>query len=253
MTIPRDLLLDEQNSIGALTSQLVSDVDRVHSTEADAHAKVQQPIAESEPFKLMGRPHHVKVEQQFAAEWRQGRILAAGARRFDLEPRIDRFAQNVHAFIERRKRDVSVTMPDALDRVTPDGMIALALLRESRTARIDSMSAADLHAVYQSALARRDAAALVDLELIEARVGRGNLASSMDERPAVKALVDHVEGVQELRVPVELNEAAEVIEAARQAVRRAQRHEIEPVNPAAAGPDVARAIEQERERAGAAA
>jgi len=223
-------LLDEHTTITQRTTRLQSSIDRWRSTEKDAAAEVVQLRQEHRPFDLMGPAHHKKIEDQFTAEWKPRREVVAGSARFGLEPRIQKFEGALRSFIAGRKGDAQLTLPDALDHVGPEGMIALALLRETRWQRLQQMSADDLLKIYRSALDRRDAPALADLELVEERVERGGLAKLEQDLPIVRELTDLVEGIRELRVPTELIGIEADIEAARKAITQADRAGIRPVN-----------------------
>jgi hypothetical protein len=198
-----------------------------------ANAKVEQLKAESEAFRRSLRTEQNRIGAQIEAEIRVDRTYAAGVARYNVEPLIAPLAAELRAYINARRRDVTIAFPNALDHFKPGDMVALELLRETLRPQIDSASIDDLTARYDRAFTRKDARGLIEAELIEARLDRGGVARTPDEVAAVKALADIVDGQREMRIgePGTLRQVEEAIDAAQKAVNLADVARVRPVNP----------------------
>jgi hypothetical protein len=134
--------------------------------------------------------------------------------------------------VARARRDVTLSMPDALDHVSADGMIALALLRLQLQAVLREASAPELHATYQAALERKDARGLVEAEIIEGLASSGAaLAREDSERAASARLREYVAGVQDLRVPLDLPDVDALEADLNRLEARADALQLQPLNP----------------------
>src|SRR2546425_357857 len=81
-----------------------------------------------------------------------------------------------------------------LEGLKAGDMISLGIYRELRRPVIDRLGPGELGALVEAAIARRDATALADLELVEHRLAhrRGAISQSVDDLPAFNALADRV-------------------------------------------------------------
>ena len=106
--------------------------------------------------------------------------------------------------IARARRDVLLSMPEALDGVTADGMIGLAHLEVALTLRLEAAPVAEKLDIAQGAYQRKDARGFVEATIIERLIATGApLARDETEVSIARQLVEYVEGVQELRVPLD--------------------------------------------------
>lgn len=197
-----------------------------------AESKVERMKAESEPFRRIGGTEHARVLKEIEREERTVRTLAAGVALQRVEPRAARLNAQLQRLMTAMRRDTALTFPDALDRVTPNGMIMFELLREQLRPIVDRADAADLLARYTRALNTRDARGRAEAGLIEERLERGGLARSEGDLPIVKELADLVATTCDLRIPdVELGAAEEAVSEALRAASRAQVAQVLPVDP----------------------
>jgi hypothetical protein len=188
---------------------------------------------ENEAVRRLPRAEQDRIFGDIEREERQARTLAAAVARYAVEPNIAALAERHRAYLSRRRRDVSVSFPSALDHFNPGDMIALELLRETLRPQIDSANIADLTQRYNRAYEHKDARGLIEAELIEARVERGGLAKSEEDRAAVKQLAESIEVMQDMRI-VELEAIRNIedaIEAAHKAVSRAEIAQVRAINP----------------------
>jgi len=165
-------LLDKLATITHLTTRLQAAVVRLLAVDSAADAKVARLRQDSEPYDLMGAEHHRKDIAHFRTEYRRARALAAGAARYDLESSAPKFEHAARTFIADRRRDPYVTCPDARNHMRPGDMLNEAIYRELRRPYVAGMTIDQLSPAYQHALDTRDAAAAIDLQLIEERVLR---------------------------------------------------------------------------------
>jgi hypothetical protein len=194
-------------------------------------ARIEKMKADNEPFRRLPRSEHERVRVEIEREETAARQLAAGVARFAVEPKVRELDRKYQAFIARRRHDAELSFRDALDRVTADGMIMLAVLRESLRPTIDKADPAALLQRYARAVETRDAKGRIEAELIEERVERGGLSTRDDELPIGRELGELVAAVQDLRVPIEeLKGVAETIDDALRAVYLADTAKVLAIN-----------------------
>lgn len=240
--IPKELqaLIDEHD-IAAHTSHGREALDYRERLPADVNAAITKRRQEDELFDALGEKQHQRLARELMSRWLQPRELLAGHRLYELQRAVDAFEPKYRAFIEQRKRDITVTLPDALNHLKPGDMVNLAILRELRRSTIATMSARELADAYKAALQRRDATAYVELELVERRIEAGGLAKDEHDVGNARELAELVEAVRDLRLPLELAGIEDSITEARRVLKSYERREILPVNVAqdvAAGPVV---------------
>lgn len=226
MTNYRDTL----TQIGALTRTVASAARRLSwnlaRTTPDAitrtvAARQQRLMAESEAYRR-NRSEHAHVTAEIRAEEVAARSLSASAARFRLEPHVRALDQLYASFVATCRADTGLSFQHALDHVDANGMLVAALLREQLRPAIEAADAAGLLDRYTRALASQDAAGLIVAELIEARSARGGLATTTEHLPIVARLRDVIDGVMELRVPIEeLADVPQTIAFGRKAVSMA--------------------------------
>lgn len=173
---------------------------------------------------------HRRVTSEILADVRNRRQSAAGIALYPL-PEVSRCVSEWRAWVQETRRDVSVSLPDALNGITPDGTVLLSLLRVQLMPSVATMSAAQLLTMYQAAFRRRDPRATLEMELIEQRLADGGVATTDDDRQAAKTLRDYVDGVQGLRVPIDLPDFEALDEEASRLQERARVLGISPINP----------------------
>ena len=228
-------ICDVANTLALSIRRLAWSVARTvpAATLRTVETRIEQMKTESEPFRRLPRAEHERIARQIEAEERTARTLAAGVARTKVEPHIDPLDAKLRAYREHRKRDVSLSFPDALDRFGPGDMVMLELLRETIRPQIETASIDDLTERYDRAWNRRDARGRVEAELIEARMVCGRISTIETDIPAVKALAERIEMVQDLRVEPfsDLGKVEDVIAEARKAVSRADVAQVRPINP----------------------
>lgn len=231
---------DTLKKIGALTKAVATSARRlswnVLRTPPDpirraAEARVDQMKVASEPFLRMPATEHDRVLRQIVAEESAARRQTAAVARFHLEPHVAELDRLYHEFVESCHRDTAADFPDALDRLDPAGMLMFELLKETLRPAFETASADDLLQRYEGALQTKTARGLIEAQLIEARVERGGLAKTEDQLPAAKRLRDFIDGVQELRVPMEqISDVPDTVAFAQNQIRNADLVQIRPLN-----------------------
>jgi hypothetical protein len=188
---------------------------------------------ESEPFRRLPPAEHRRIAREILAEETAARSRDASVARYNLEILIGPLAARVRNYIDKRKHDLDLSFPNALDHFGPGDMVNLELLRETLRPQIESAPIDDLARRYTRAFDRKDARGLIEAELIEDRMERGGIAQTPTEIASVKELADRIEGLQSLRVEPfsELSDIEETIAEARKAISRADVLEIRAANP----------------------
>ena len=196
-------------------------------------AKINKMKAESEPFRRLPSAEHTRIWAEIEAEETRARQLNAGVSRAAVEPVVAPLRARLNAYVERRRRDVSLSFAAALDNVSADGMIMLGVLELTLAPIVDALPAADLLRRYSLALESKSAKGLIEARLIEQRVERGGLAKTETDVPIVKQLAELIADVQDLRCEpaTELQQIAEVIADASKAISRADLAQVRAVNP----------------------
>jgi hypothetical protein len=142
--------------------------------------------------RLMRSPaEKTRLFSEVRGEAEAARRLAAGVARLNANESRATVAKG-REMIAAARRNVLLSLPEALNNVTADGMIALALLELQMEAMLTAANQAKRQAVYEAALQRKDPRAFVEVSIIERLDGNG------------KPLRELIEGVQELRVPHDL-------------------------------------------------
>lgn len=188
----------------------------VHAIEKAADGRLAKLKAESEAFRRMPRTEHERVRTQILREETAARSATASAARWGLEPLARELADRYTEFVAQCRHDTAIDFPEALVGLDAAGMLTFALVVEALRPTIAHAGPDELLARHQAAMLTKDAASLAVATLIEQRVARGALATSEQQLPAVKALHDWIDGVQEMRVPSEqLADVPDTLEFAR--------------------------------------
>ena len=206
-----------------------------------AASRVDMLKRDNEAIRRLPRQEQLRIWSDIETEERVARLLACGVARARVEPVIAPLAVRVRTYVQTRRGDVLLSIPDGLDRVTADGVIMLRLLETALRPTIETASVAVLAAMYRAALDRQDAPAVVELRLVEERMARGGTATVEGDLSIVKELGVLIADVQDLRIEptAELAEAEATIQHARKAVSLAEVARVAPVD--AARDDAARA------------
>jgi hypothetical protein len=210
--------------------------------------RIAKLSAESEAFaRLMRSPAEARrIRTDMENEETQRCELAARVARFHVEPKAQALDERFRALVDRMKRDVSLSFPDALDGLDAGAMLTFELLRETIRPDIAAAAPAELLARYRHAIQHKTPRGLIEAELIEQRIERGGLAAQDADLPFVSELLRYVADVQDLRLPLtELQGIAETAALALRAVTRADAVQVLPVNPAG-DRAAAEAFEQEQ-------
>jgi hypothetical protein len=197
-----------------------------------AEARNEKLKADSEAYRR-NRSEHQRVIAEMIAEETAARRLTAAVARWQLEPRIPELDQRYRAFVTRCRRDTSLSMPDALDRLDPAAMLTYHLLTETLRPAIATASAAVLSQRYAKAMETKDARSRIEAELIEERVEYGGLAASEGDLSIVRALTLYISEAQELRIQFSIDETRAIedtIETARKSVNMAELAQVRPVD-----------------------
>ena len=155
-------------------------------------------------LRLVKRPSELAkfFEEIRAEKVADGLIVIAVCRHLarQIPALVDEFRQAV----SRIRRDTSLTFPGVLDRAGDEA--TRELLRLGIYDRLSRATPAQLFSTYLDALNRRDSLrAFYEAEGIESLADGGALVPATEaDLPVLKALRDHVEGVQDLRVPLDL-------------------------------------------------
>jgi hypothetical protein len=171
------------------------------TVEYDATQHHERLKSENEAIRRLSGIESERIGHDIRREFEAERRLAAAAARYQAAG-VREFCQFAGRLVEQTKRDTSITFPDALDRVTADGMIALALLRVQMLPLIRTMSPAQMLATYEAAIKRKDPRGLVEAEIIEQLAHSGEqLAQSEGDLPVAKQLRELINDVADLRLP----------------------------------------------------
>lgn len=209
--------------------------------------------SDNEPVRrlLKNRSERAKMAADIRAETTRARQLAAGVALYPLRAAEQHIAE-CRAWVQARRRDVSVAFPNALDHVDANGMLMFHMLKETVRPIIDHASPLTLLRTYQT-LKTDDARSRIDAELIEARIERGGLARTPEEIPIVKELTELVRELQDWRVPLDLPDYEELAADISRLRARATAAQIGVINPDQDSAAAAAYREQEAELLGAGA
>jgi hypothetical protein len=236
----------EMARIAALTKSVAAGARRLTwdtaRTVPDAivrttEARHQRMMTDSEPYRR-NRADHPKVIAEILKEETADRRLAAGSARFAVEPMVKELDQSFRAFVGACRRDTGLSMPAALDRLDPAGMLTYHMLAETLRPVIGVASAADLLRRYARALETKDARGRIEAELIEERAEYGGLAATENDLSIVRQLNEYIAEVQNLRVPYSPEETRAIedtIIAGRKAVSMADLAQVKPIDVTQAG------------------
>lgn len=211
-------------------------------------AKLDRMKAENEAVRRFPQSELDRIFREIEREETVTRQLAAGAARYAVERVIDDLARRHADYIARRRADVSLSFPDALNNVDANGMLTFHLLTETLRPMVAQAGAAELRRLYADAIESKDARGRIIATLVEERVDHGGIAEMEDDLPIIRELSDQIEGVRDLRVEPhgELQTIAETITEARKAVSRAEIARVHPAN-VAHDPNAKAAAEREAE------
>jgi hypothetical protein len=133
------------------------------------------------------------------------------------------------AFLDARRRDTSLSFPDALTHLTPGDKINYKILEMGRSAQIAGMGVAELARTLDVAYAHPDdATAMMDASLIEQRLASGTVtAKSADDLPRLRALRLRIEEEADKRVA----DAPDVEQLAHDVAKLASLAEVAQVRP----------------------
>lgn len=195
--------------------------DRLAALKADNEAIRRLPTTEQQRIELDIRREH-EAQRRGAASHARHQVRAARE-----------LVKEGEAFIARTRRDTALSFPDATEGLSADGLVNLALLRVHLAQHLRQASAAQLFATYQAAHQRRDARGLVEAELVEELVTSGQpLAAGEADLPILRELREYVDGIQELRVPLDLPNFAALLDEADRLDARAEALQLHPTNEA---------------------
>jgi hypothetical protein len=195
-----------------------------------AAAKIASMRQESEPFDLSGPAQHEVAQRRLIEQETKQRQLGASVQRFAVEPAARALRPRLQALVSTMASDPLLSCPGALDRLDPAGMVQLGILRELRQRRLERTDFDGLLGIYKEALQRQDASALVDIEYCE-RTALTTTAASEEQVGPARALREMVEGIRELRVPIELLSVEPIIRAAETAVTHCDLVPAHPIDP----------------------
>jgi hypothetical protein len=203
---------------------------RPHALDRDSAAAYAEAEASNPLMRRFPRVERDRIAGEMRGELENNRRAAGAVARFHAHG-VRAIIARAREVVARARRDVLLTMPDALQGVSADGMISLSLLRLQLTPLLREASAPELHATYQAALARKDARGLVEAEIIESMVASGAaLAREDHERAASTRLREYVAGVQDLRVPLDLPDIDELEAEANRLDARAEALQLQPLD-----------------------
>jgi hypothetical protein len=83
---------------------------------------------------------HDRVLNQVFNEEMTAAQSAASVARFRLEPNVGKLEQRYRQLVDRSRRDVALSFPNALDHIDANGMLTYGLLREKLADRIGGRS-----------------------------------------------------------------------------------------------------------------
>jgi len=172
--------------------------------DRDAAADYDAMVAANPLVRRFPRDEQTRMRGELRQEKESTRRAAGSIARHHAR-QVRGIAARGRDVIARARRDVSLSLPDALDRIDANGMVMLALLRVQLMPLLRAAGPAELLGVYQSALQRKDARGYVECDIIEGLIATGApLVNDDSERPASKQLREFVEDVQSERLPVDL-------------------------------------------------
>jgi hypothetical protein len=209
---------DERRAIDALVKQVAGAARRLLWNLARATPDAARRRAEARNAKLAADSEAYRRNQSEQArnlpmitgeELDSARSTASTAR-FRLEPLVPELDQRYRQFVATCRRDTALSFPDALNGITPTGMLTYHLLLETMRPSIEQANIADLVRLYERGQQTKDARALAEATLIEERVDRAGLASKPGDLPLVKHLTELVDFVRDLRVPFEPEERDDI-------------------------------------------
>lgn len=203
---------------------------RPYVIDADARAHVEGLKANNEAFRRLPKAEHDRIYEEVHREYTTTRRRAASVALHHVRA-AEQHLRDWERWVKSISRDVTRSFPEALRGVSPDGAIMLALLRDQRRAAITRMSAQQLQDTYDRAFATKDAAALVDLEILEDVVLSGTLAIDAADLPVVRQLREQIEGIQDLRVPMHLPDITGLAAEISSLHQRSAAAQIEPIDP----------------------
>lgn len=223
-------------------------VRRLQPDVIDRHVKdrFEELSTTNEAIRRLPRSERDRIKADIKQETIELRRAAAQvARHHAAEVRA--FITEARHCIECARRNTEQSFPpDVYHHVTADGLITLGLLRVHLRSQLAQADATALHSAYGAALARKDAAGLVEAEIIEAIVmSNRKLATTKADIPAAKQLREYVEGMIELRTPPDLPDLDTLQREASRLSARADLLRIAPLNPHSA-PLAASAFDQEQ-------
>ena len=199
-----------------------------HAAGEYAANEVANPLMRRFP-----RAEQTRIRAEIRSEMEAIRRAAAAVARFHART-VRAVVTRGRDAIARARRDVGLSMPAALDHVDANGMIMLALLRTQLLPMLREAGPAELLAVYQSALERKDARGFVEAEIIEGLIATGERrARDEGEVSIVKQLCEIVMAVADLRVPLDVPDFAALAADADRLDARADALQIIPLDPEA--------------------
>lgn len=211
-------------------------------------AKLDRMKAENEAVRRFPKSELDRIFREIEREETITRQLAAGAARYAVERVVDDLARRHAAYVARRRADVALSFPDAMNGISPDGMLTFHHLTETLRPTIAQAGAAELRRLYADAIETKDARGRIVATLVEERVDHGGIAETEDDLPIIRELSDQIEGIRDLRVEphAELTTIGEIITEARKAIARAEIAHVYPAN-VAHDPKAKAAAERESE------
>ena len=173
--------------------------------DSDAGADYANEVQRNPLIKRFPRAEQTRIAGELRTEKESTRRTAGAIARHHARRARAAVARG-REVIGRARRDVRISMPEALEHVDANGMIMLALLRVQLMPLLRAAGPAELFGVLQAANQRKDARGYVEAEIIEGLIATGGTALPADdvERGIAKQLREYVSDVQEWRLGTDI-------------------------------------------------
>lgn len=204
---------------------------RPHVLDRDSAAMYAEADAANPLMRRFPRNERNRIAGEMRAELENNRRAAGAVARFHAHG-VRAIITRARDVIARARRDVLLSMPDALQGVSADGSIMLSVLETMLAPSLEAATPTAKLGILQEAYRRKDPRAYVETTIIERQIASGvPLAGEDVERAASRRLREYVAGVQDLRVPTDLPDIDELEAEANRLDARAEALQLQPLNP----------------------
>lgn len=223
---------------------------RAHVLDARIAAHLSRLHGESEGMRrlLQVPTERKRIETEIRRETTAARRAAAGVALYRLRE-VEQHVAEWRQHLAQCRRDVSRTSSfvRAFDRVSPDGMIALAAYRVAQADRLAKATATELLDAYRAAGMRGDAAGVVDSEIVERLALKPGIAKEDGDRPVLEQLRELISWAEDDRLPADYPDLESLSEDLVRLRGRAAAAEVLAANPEQDASAAAAFREQEAE------